>query len=81
MVKYSSGVQGWYVFDDKRNTYNVGDKYLRADSSAGEGTFVTHDLTSTGFKLRTADSGFNASGGSYIFLAFAESPFKYSNAR
>ena len=81
MVKQSSAAgQGWYIFDNQRNEYNVEDKYLRADSSAGEGTFASLDLLSNGFKLRNTDTSSN-SASTYIFLAFAESPFKHSNAR
>jgi len=39
------------------------------------------DILSNGFKLRTDGNNFNASGGTYIYLAFAENPFKYANAR
>jgi hypothetical protein len=81
MIKQSSASgQGWYLFDNQRNEYNVEDKYLRADSSAGEGTFASLDLLSNGFKLRNTDTSSN-SASTYIYLAFAESPFKYSNAR
>jgi len=36
---------------------------------------------SNGFKPRLTDVNVNASGGTYIYLAFAEQPFKYANAR
>ena len=40
------------------------------------------DFLSNGFKIRNATYGeTNASGGTYIFLAFAEQPFKFANAR
>jgi hypothetical protein len=39
------------------------------------------DYLSNGFKLRNTATGSNASGGTYIFAAFAESPFKYARAR
>jgi len=39
------------------------------------------DFLSNGFKMRAGNAGDNASGGTYIFAAFAESPFKYSLAR
>jgi len=31
--------------------------------------------------MRSSGGDYNASGASYIYLAFAESPFKNSNAR
>jgi len=39
------------------------------------------DLLSNGFKLRASYSGSNASGGSYLYIAFAENPFKYAGAQ
>ena len=34
-----------------------------------------------GFKLRSSHGTANGSGDTYIYLAFAEAPFKYANAR
>jgi len=39
------------------------------------------DFLSNGFKLRGTDTTTNANGGKYIYMAFAEQPFKYANAR
>jgi len=39
------------------------------------------DYLSNGFKLRDAGTYGNASNGTYIYMAFAEYPFKYSNAK
>ena len=39
------------------------------------------DYVSNGFKIRTTNVNWNASGGTYIYMAFAEQPFKYANAR
>jgi hypothetical protein len=39
------------------------------------------DFLSNGFKFRTSDSATNASGGTYIYMAFAENPFKNALAR
>jgi hypothetical protein len=39
------------------------------------------DFTATGFKLRSAGGAVNAAGQSYIFMAFAEDPYKYAEAR
>ena len=38
-----------------------------------------YDFASNGFKLRTTDGGMNASGGTYIYMAFAEEPLVASN--
>ena len=71
----------WTVYDSKRNTYNAANLYLEPDASIAETTFTTLDFLSNGIKIRNSDSNFNASGSTYIFAAFAESPFKYSLAR
>jgi hypothetical protein len=39
------------------------------------------DVTANGFKVRANNANFNASGGTYIGFAFAESPFQYARAR
>lgn len=82
MIKRTDGTAGWIVFDSARDSYNLVQRYLVASSSGVEGTGVsTFDFVSNGVKLRSTFGDSNASGGTYIFAAFAESPFKYSNAR
>ena len=39
-----------------------------------------NDFLSNGFKLRTSDADHNASGGTYVYFAFAKGAFKYANA-
>ena len=83
MIKYSNGNQDWTLFDSKREGFNETDKYLHPSASAAEGDYDTLevDLLSNGFKCRGPYNHINTSGGNYIYLAFAEHPFKYSNAR
>jgi hypothetical protein len=81
MIKRTDGTSSWAMFDDKRNTYNVVDNNLFANLSDAEDAFGVLDVLSNGFKIRTTLAGSNTSGGTYIFAAFAESPFKYANAR
>jgi hypothetical protein len=71
----------WNMVDTTRGTYNVVGPYLYANQSAAEGTAAIYDILSNGFKIRESGAGTNASGGAYIYMAFAESPFKYSLAR
>ena len=56
--------------------------HLKANSNAAGATTAAGDcdFVSNGIKFRVNDNG-NNSGYDYIYLAFAESPFKYSNAR
>jgi hypothetical protein len=50
-------------------------------SDAENQSYGEYDFTSNGVKIRTTDVGTNGSGSSYIYMAFAENPFKYSLAR
>lgn len=81
MIKRADGTGGWYIYDTVRNTYNAVDKEILANSNAAEATSADIDILSNGFKLRVTNTALNASSGQYIFLAIAETPFKYSTAR
>ena len=80
-MKRTDTTGSWYVEDTSRDTYNVMSNDLYPNLSSAEGVFVTADVTANGFKLRNTGVDMNASGGTYIFAAFAENPFKYSLAR
>ena len=78
MIKGSSVAESWLMFDTKRNTYNgIDGQVLRADLNNAEvsSSAVKLEFLSNGFKWRSTDAGHNGSGSSYIYLAFAESPF------
>jgi len=87
MFKMTSGAgNGWIMYDSSRNTYNVAGASLFAnESSAENGTSLSNentvDLLSNGFKLRTTNAGNNTNGSTYIYMAFAENPFKNALAR
>ena len=72
----------WFIRDTARSTYNVVDNPLRQDTGA-EYSGREADILSNGFKLRAATewAQVNTSGVKYHWAAFAESPFKYANAR
>jgi hypothetical protein len=72
----------WFIWDTARDTYNQMTSNLTADQNVAEGvTAYPLDALSNGFKVRNAGTAYNASGGTYIYAAFAESPFKYALAR
>jgi hypothetical protein len=79
MIKQSSGAgNDWLIYDNKRDTSNVASTILLANGSGAEATgqsFNFIDLLSNGFKLRGSDARNNGSGGTMIYMAFAESPF------
>ena len=82
MVKRSSGSGGWHMFDSKRSTFNEIDVRIEAQETEEENTSgPPHmDFLSNGFKMRTDFDNMNAAS-TYIYLAFAEAPYKFSNAR
>ena len=82
MIKKTSGTGNWDVFDADRDTYNVVDLVLYPSDANAEQSFGSAlDFLSNGFKLRSSANDHNASGGTYVYMAFAENPFKYANAR
>jgi len=81
MAKRSDSTGSWYIFDNTRATFNETEPYLLANVTNVEATDLGWDLLSNGFKHRTSYIEQNTSGGSYIYMAFAETPFKYANAR
>ena len=80
MMKQSDGTNSWHIYDNKRSPYNKTQKYIYADSENAEGTGEALDFVSNGFKFRNAGSG-NNNANPFLYLAFAESPFKTANAR
>jgi hypothetical protein len=81
MWKRTDSTGGWTIIDTERSAYNQVGVNLSANSSSAETPYGQSDILSNGFKMRNTYSDSNASGGTYIFMAFSESPFKYSNAR
>ena len=93
MLKSSStgGAAGydWIIQDTSRAPANLADTKLIANSSSAENTDsggsstsgFGYDILSNGFKLRSSGGGQNGSGATYIYAAFAETPFNYALAR
>ena len=89
MVKRSDSANYWIIQDAARNSSNVVNLKLAANGSEAENDLATIgdtsqntlDFLSNGFKCRTSNAGTNASSGTYLYMAFAESPFPYSRAR
>jgi len=83
MIKRTDSTSNWYMFDTSRNTFNVMTNELLANSTnaeANENRWI--DGLSNGFKIRNdAGNQINASGGTMIYMAYAENPFRNSLAR
>ena len=72
----------WRLVDNARSPYNVTQASLSPRNADAEDTDVSVniDFLSNGFKMRNSDTPMNQ-GTTYIYLAFAENPFKYATAR
>ena len=84
MIKKTDAVGSWHTIDAERIGYNPRNDVLLPNSNSAEQTnygVQARDILSNGFKMRDPNGGTNASGSTFIFLAFAETPFKYTNAR
>jgi len=84
LLKVTSVADDWIIWDGVRSPENLADNALKPNSSAAEVTGNINnsiDLVSNGFKCRNNNEKTNFNGYNYIYMAFAENPFKYSNAR
>jgi hypothetical protein len=83
MIKRTDSTSNWYMFDTARNTFNVmTDELLANSTNADANNNRWIDVLSNGFKIRNdAVNQINASGGTMIYMAFAENPFRNSLAR
>ena len=82
ITKRLNGSGGWAMFDRVRYPANVVSNKLWANLNDGVVTAEPLvDFVSNGMKWRDGGSPYNGSSDTYVFLALAEDPFKYSNAR
>jgi hypothetical protein len=80
IAKDIDGADNWRMYDNKRIGFNASNYVLYPNLQNAEGSVTDHyDFLSNGFKLRSNNN--NTSNRNYIYMAFAEQPFKYSNAR
>jgi len=79
MIKRITDTQHWMIGDNKISPFNPTDNMLKADTSDAEDTDNHVDFLSNGFKNRITGNAFNNSNSTYIYMAFAESPFVNSN--
>jgi hypothetical protein len=85
LLKNASRAIPWEIFDSSRNTSNIANSYLLPNASNAEASDDIEglDFLSNGIKIRGVSTSYNnhTSGDTYIYMAFAESPFKNSLAR
>jgi hypothetical protein len=80
LIKRTDNARAWYLLDNMRGlaTGSSGDVFFEIDTSAAESSSSNAyvGLTPTGFSLETTAAGFNASGGTYIYIAIRRGPMK-----
>jgi len=83
MIKKITATGRYVTFDTVRNTYNPSLTILGLNSTYAESTWSGWgtDILSNGFKLKTTETEVNANNQTMIYMAFAEAPVKYANAR
>jgi len=74
ITKKTSGSSGWQIRDNKRTPAgNLTNNLLNANATSAEQTTDGIDILSNGFKFRNTAGESNASGGTYIYMAFGQS--------
>ncbi len=81
--------QGWSMFDTTRNGHNPANTTLYANASYvegvagnGSGTVGGIDILSNGFRLLDGSASYSGIANiKHIYMAWAEQPFKFANAR
>jgi hypothetical protein len=76
-----SSSYNWWIVDSSRSPVNGSTLSLYANLINAEISIDGWDFLSNGFKARNSAPNRNSSSGTYIFMAFAESPFQTANAK
>ena len=76
IIKQTNTTGDWMVLDNKRDSDNGVRHQLYANTSGAESVEGSDrlDFLSNGFKNRASGTRTNGSGGTYIYMAFAEQP-------
>ena len=81
LVKQTNSTASWTILDNKRDSFNVTEKRLFPDDASAEVVSANGntDFLSNGVKMRIGHANINASGSTYIYMAFAEQPLVGDN--
>ena len=73
LVKRTDDTGHWNILDNKRNTSNPRNSALEADTDVSQQTSTNNNVNfnSDNFEIATADAAWNASGGTYFYIAIA----------
>ena len=79
----TGGNEGWPIYDNVRGPNNPNTKGIYTNSQLAENDASGRykDFLSNGFKIRGTSGEQNTSGITYLYMAFAESPFQTANAK
>jgi hypothetical protein len=82
MIKRTAGAADWVIHDSSRTSTNPSDTILRPNTSDIDLTAssLNIDFLSNGFKIRNTNASYN-NAETYIFAAFAQSPFQTANSK
>ena len=77
MIKRTDAAYDWWLSDNMRGmTVGGDDRPLLPNTTDQEQSFDWMSPTATGFQLTTSNINFNASGGTYIYIAIRRGPMK-----
>jgi hypothetical protein len=78
LIKQTSTIQNWILYDNKINPFNEAVTKLSPNLDSAEDSSTGNndiDMLSNGFKVREDNNDMNENGQNFIYMAFAESPF------
>ena len=81
IIKRTDAGNNWHSYNSSSDPSNVVAKTIYPNLANAEATENDLDFVSNGMKMRDTGTHTNASGGTYIYMAWAENPFKNSLAR
>ena len=78
--KRADSTGAWRVWDSERHSFNPNDAIFRSGTDGAEDTANGQvDFLSNGVKIRMTYAEMNADGGTFIYMAWGDVPYKYSN--
>ena len=82
-IKRRDSADSWFTYDSAREPTNQLDTALFPNGTDGDysNSALRLDFLSNGFKITGTTTGINSNDNKYLYMAFAETPFKYANAR
>ena len=78
LIKQTSTIQNWILYDNKINPFNEAVTKLSPNLDSAEDSSTGNndiDMLSNGFKVTEDNNDMNESGQNFIYMAFAEHPF------